>query len=76
MSEWKKRRAEDIKIMIEFFDTMSTADSKGCGLMSMDDSLFLPLFRKETIRDAFHACGCEVVTSIGEADKNIALSAT
>lgn len=72
MTEWKRRRADETKRMIEFFDITSTADSRGSGLMSVDDSLFSPPFGKETIGEAFRVCGCEVVASIGEADKNIA----
>lgn len=70
--EWKERREEDVKKTMGFFNLVLTKDKDGNGPMSINSKYFSPPLGKMSIGEAFRCSGCEVITSMGEADKEIA----
>lgn len=58
--------------MFKFFDLVYTKDKDGNGPMSINEKYFSPPLGKMSIGEAFRYSGCEVITSMGEADKEIA----
>lgn len=58
--------------MFKFFDLVFTKDSNGKGPMSIKTKYFSPALGKTSVGEAFRSSGCEVITSMGEADKEIA----
>lgn len=58
--------------MYKLFDLMFAKDKDGNGPMSINSKYFSPPLGKMSIGEAFRYSGCEVITSMGEADKEIA----
>ncbi|KXS11455.1 hypothetical protein M427DRAFT_72915 [Gonapodya prolifera JEL478] len=69
---WIARRLGEQKKVVKTLDALSAAVESGRPLKMARSAALMPMSTTRVVADAFAACGCKVVVSFGECDRELA----